>query len=88
LAAVAGDACATNKHRVAVDRPISGKAAIPDFLYFDFQMKMPPLRPLDTSDRAVRIPLLCQAILDHMNRELAISSDKHSKTRNCFASRP
>jgi len=51
-------------------------------------MKMPPLLPLDTSDRAVRIPLLCQAILDHMNRELAISSDKHSKTRNCFASRP
>jgi hypothetical protein len=57
-------------------------------LYFYFQMKVPQLFPLDASNRAVRILLLCRAILDHMNGELATRTRKHSKSLNRFASWP
>lgn len=51
-------------------------------------MKVPQLFPLDASNRAVRILLLCRAILDHMNGELPTRAHKHSDALNRFASRP
>ena len=57
-------------------------------LYFYFQMKVPQLFPLDASNRAVRILLLCRAILDYMNSKLPTRAHKHSNALNRFASRP
>jgi len=51
-------------------------------------MKAARLLPLDAPERVVSDFLLCQAILGHMNRELALIIHKHSKTLDRLASRP
>jgi hypothetical protein len=51
-------------------------------------MEAPRRLPLDTPQSPVSELLLHRAVLDYMNRELAISVAKHGKTLNFLAARP
>jgi hypothetical protein len=51
---------------------------------FLFQIEMPPLLPPDTSKRAISGPLLCCAVLDHMNSEFATNVPKHGPATNGY----
>jgi hypothetical protein len=55
---------------------------------FLFQMEAPLFLALDTPQRTVSEVLLCQAIIDHMNRKISTTVAKHGKTLNCLATRP
>jgi len=51
-------------------------------------MEAPRRLALDTSKRTICGPLLCCAVLDHMNCNFATTVPKHGKTLNCLATRP
>jgi hypothetical protein len=51
-------------------------------------MKVPDLLPLDASKGAVGVLLLCRAVSDDMNRELASRIPKHGNTLDSLTPRP
>jgi hypothetical protein len=51
-------------------------------------MITPQLPPLDAPKSAIGDVLLCQAIIDHVNRELAAQIPKHAEALNRLAPRP
>jgi hypothetical protein len=51
-------------------------------------MKAPQCLPLDTSKRTICDPFLCQAIIDHMNREISTTAPEHGKASNSLATWP
>jgi hypothetical protein len=75
-------------------RPRCKQARLQFFIFLrcssshNFQMKATRLLALDAPKCAVCVLLLCQAILDYMNRELATPIHKHSDTFNRLTPRP